>query len=147
MSIKLQLNGFDDLLKEIQKAEGSVDEAAEKCLRKSADIMQETLQNEMRKSNVDSGLINNMPPPEIQKEHGLITARVGYKRGAYDPKNLTDAYKVIFVNYGTPYRSKHGKIMGKTVKRGFIQRAKSKAKKPIQQQQEATLKEILKGLE
>lgn len=147
MSIKLQLNGFDDLLKKIQKSEGNVEKAAEKCIRKSADIMQETLSNEMQKSNVDKGLINNMPPPEIQKEHGLITARVGYKKGAYDPKNLTDGYKVVFVNYGTPYRSKHGKIMGKTVRRGFIQRAKSKAKKPIQQQQEATLKEILKGLE
>lgn len=147
MSIKLQLNGFDDLLKEIQKAEGSVDKAAEKCLRKSADIMQETLKFEMQKSNVDSGLINNMPPPVIEKNHGLITARVGYKKGAYDPTSLTDGYKVVFVNYGTPNRSKHGKILGKTVKRGFIQRAKSKAKKPIQQQQEATLKEILKGLE
>ena len=147
MSIKRKLDGFDDLLKEIQKAEGNVEKATEKCISKSADIMQETLRAEMQKSNVDSGLINNMPPPEIQNEHGLITARVGYKKGAYDPKNLTDAYKVIFVNYGTPYRSKHGKIMGKTVKRGFIQRAKSKAKKPIQQQQEATLKEILKGLE
>lgn len=147
MSIKLQLNGFDDLLKEIQKAEGNVQKATEKCLRKSADIMQETLRAEMQKSNVDSGLINNMPPPVIENDHGLITARVGYKKGAYDPTNLTDAYKVVFVNYGTPYRSKHGKILGKTVKRGFIQRAKRKAKKPIQQQQEATLKEILKGLE
>lgn len=147
MSIKLQLEGFDDLIYKIQKAEGNVEKATEKCLRKSADIQQEILINEMRKSNVDSGLINNMPPPEIQNDYGLITARVGYKKGAYDPTNLTDAYKVIFVNYGTPYRSKHGKIMGKTVKRGFIQRAKRKAKKPIQQQQEATLKEILKGLE
>ena len=143
MSIKMKLTGFDDLLKQIEKAQGNVEKATVQCLKKSADIMQDTLIGEMHKSNVDSDLINEMPPPEIQNDHGLITARVGYSKGPYNPDNLTNGYKVVFVNYGTPYRTKHGKI----AKRGFIQRAKRKAKKPIQQQQENTLKEILKGLE
>lgn len=138
----MKLDGFEQLLKELQKAEGNVEKATEKCLRKSADIMQDTLKAEMVKSNVDSGLINAMPPPEIENNHGLITARVGYKKGAYNPDNLSDGYKVVFLNYGTPHRKKHGKV----VARGFIQKAKRKAKKPIQQQQENTLKEILKGL-
>jgi len=142
LSIKLKLDGFEQLLKEIQKAEGNVDKATEKCLRKSADIMQDTLKSEMTRSNVDGGLINAMPPPEIENDYGLITARVGYKKGAYYPDNLSNGYKVLFLNYGTPHRKKHGKIIA----RGFIQRAKRKAKKPIQQQQENTLKEILKGL-
>jgi len=143
LSIKIKLTGFEELIKEIQKAEGNVEKATTQCLRKSADIMQDTLIGEMQRSNVDGGLIGSMPPPTIENDHGLITAHVGYSKGAYNPKNPSIGYKVVFMNYGTPYRTKHGKIK----KRSFIQRAKRKAKKPIQQQQEDTLKEILKGLE
>ena len=142
MSINLKLEGFDELLKEIEKAQGNVQNATVQCMRQSADIMQNTLKAEMQKADVSSDLIEAMPSPEIENDYGLITARVGYKKGAYDPKNPTDAYKVIFLNYGTPNRSKHGQVKA----RGFIQKAKRKAKKPIQSQQEKTLKEILKGL-
>lgn len=138
----MKLDGFEQLLREIQKAEGNVEKATKTCMQKSAAIMQDTLKSEMQKAKVDGNLINAMPPPEIENNHGLITARVGYKKGAYNPDNLSDGYKVVFLNYGTPHRKKHGKV----VARGFIQKAKRKAKKPIQQQQENTLKEILKGL-
>ena len=148
----MKLDGFEHLLLEIHKAQGNAEKAAVKCMQKSADIMQKTLFEEMVKADIDASvyydyLVDQMPPPEIENDHGLITARVGYKKTPYDPNNLSDFYKVVFINYGTPNRSKHGKIMGKTIRRGFIQRAKRKAKKPIQAQQEATLKEILKGLE
>lgn len=151
MAIRLNLEGFDDLIREIQRAEGNVEKASEKCLEKSADIMQRELKNEMSKANRSGSadfdsLINKMPAPEIEKKHGLITARVGYKKGPYNPDNLSDGYKVLFINYGTPNRTQHGKIEGKSIKLGFIKRAQNKAKKQIQQQQEATLKEILKGL-
>lgn len=142
MSIKLQLNGFDDLLKKIEKAGGSIDTAAESCLKKSASIMEDELKAQMSKANVDSGLINRMPAPSIEKDGNRITARVGYKKGAYNPQNPSDGYEVIFINYGTPHRSKHGKIKA----RGFIANAKKKARPQIKKQQETTLKEILRGL-
>lgn len=147
MSIKLNLNGFDDLLSEIEKAGGTIDDAAQKCLKKSADIMHDELKKQMTAANVDSGLINRMPPPEIEKEGNRHTARVGYKKGAYDPNNPSDGYKVVFLNYGTPHRSAHGKIEdGGKVKLGFIKRAKSKASSKIKKQQAVTLNEILEGL-
>ncbi len=40
MSIKLQLDGFDDLFEQIKKAGGTVDKAAKSCLTQSAQIMQ-----------------------------------------------------------------------------------------------------------
>lgn len=146
MSIKLKLEGFDDLLKQIEKAGGKIESVTTTCLQKSASIMEMELKEEMQKSNVDKGLINAMPHSEIERDYGLITARVGYRKGTYDPNNLSDGYKVVFVNYGTPYRKKHGKIEGKTVRMGFIQRAKSKANKKIKEQQSEALQEILKGL-
>ena len=143
MSIKLKLEGFDDLLKQIESAGGTIDKAVETCLKKSADIMHDELKNQMQKSNVDSDLINRMPAPEIEKNGNRYTARVGYKKGAYNAADSSDGYKVVFANFGTPRRSKHGKQPAK----GFIKKAKSKASKPIKTEQDTTLNEILRGLQ
>ena len=142
MSIKLKLDGFDELLSKIQKAGGSIDSAATACLKNSASIMEAELKTQMSNAGVDSGLISGMPAPQIEQEGNKITARVGYKKGAYNPRDPSDGYKVVFLNYGTPHRSKHGKVKA----RGFIAKAKKNAKKQITKQQEETLNEILKGL-
>ena len=139
MSIKLQLDGFDDLFEQIKTAGGTVEQAADSCLRESAQIMQNELKSQMQKSGVDSGLISRMPSPEIEISGNRFTARVGYKKGAYNPDNLSDGYKVVFINYGTPKRTKHGKIAEK----GFIQRAKGKARPQIKRAQKTTLEKIL----
>lgn len=142
MSIKLKLEGFEEMLREIEKASGSVDKSVKTCLERSAKIMETELKSEMEHSEVKKGLIDRMPESVIENNHGLQTARVGYEKGAYDPKNISDAYKVIFLNYGTPHRQKHGKVKA----RGFIQRAKRKAKSKIYKVQQQTLEDILKGL-
>ena len=143
MSIELKLTGFDDLIREIQKAEGSVKSATKQCMNKSAQVMDAELKAQMQVANVPAHTIAAMPAPEVKEDHGLITAKVGYKKGAYNPDNLSTGYKVVMLNYGTPNRKQHGKVKA----RGFIQKAKRKAKPKIKKEQEATLKDILKGLE
>ena len=142
MSIKLNLDGFDGLLNKIEKAGGTVDSAAKKCLQKSAQIMHDELKTQMQAADVDSDLINRMPPPEVEASGNRHTARVGYKKGTYDPKNPSDGFKVVFANYGTPHRSEHGKQPAK----GFIQKAKKKANAKIKKAQKETLNEIIGGL-
>lgn len=142
MSIKLQLDGFDDLFNQIKKAGGTVDAAAKECLNVSADIMQSELKSQMQAAGVDGGLINRMPAPEVEASGNRYTARVGYKKGAYDPRNPSDGYEVVFINYGTPKRKKHGKIAA----RGFIQKAKKKARPRIKKAQKETLDRIIRGL-
>lgn len=139
MSIKLKLDGFEDLLKQVEEAGGTVERATESCLKQSAHIMYKELKTQMQQSNVDSDLINSMPPPEIEVKGNKYIARVGYKKGAYDQSNPSDGYKVVFLNYGTPNRSKHGKVEA----RGFIQRAKKKANAPIKKAQKETIEKIL----
>ena len=139
MAIKLQLSGFDDLLAQIQEAGGTIDRAAESCLMQSAHIMQNELKSQMKMSGVDNDLIARMPPPEIIKNGNSIVARVGYKKGTYNPNDISDGYKVVFLNYGTPKRAKHGKVEA----RGFIDRAKKKARKQIKKAQKETLQKIL----
>lgn len=145
MSIRLKLEGFEEMLKKIEKAEGSADRATEECLRKSAVIMENELKAQMQaadENNAMSRLIARMPSYSIEKNYGRITARVGYKKGAYDPDNPSDGYKVVFLNYGTPHRSVHGKVAA----RGFIQKAKSRAKPKMYKVQKQTLDDILRGL-
>lgn len=147
MSIRLKLDGFEEMLKKIEKAGGSVDEAVKTCLESSANIMETQLKYEMRDADVPENLIDRMPEAEFENHHGLQSVKVGYRKGTYDPKNLSDGYKVAFLNYGTPRRSKHGKIQeGGKIKLGFIARAKRKAKPKIRKAQEKTLDNILKGL-
>lgn len=135
----LQLKGFDDLFEKIKKAGGSVDAAAESCTRQSAQIMQRELKAQMQAAGVDSDLINAMPPPTIIVKGNNYRAEVGYKKGAYDPSDLSDVYKVVFLNYGTPRRTMNGKVAA----RGFIQAAKKKARPQIKKQQQQTLEKIL----
>lgn len=147
LSIKLKIEGFEDLLKEIEEAGGSINKSCDSAIRQSAQTMQSELKSQMQSANVDSGLVNAMPPPEIEVNGNRFTARVGYKKGAYNPDNLSDGYKVVFLNYGTPNRSKHGKIKnGGKIKLGFIQRAKGRAKPKIKKQQEEAFKKILARL-
>ena len=121
MAIKLKLEGFDDLLSQIEKAGGTIDGATKKCWQESAQIMHNELTAQMTAANVDSELINRMPPPEFESEGNRHTARVGYKKGAYDPNNPSDGYKVVFANYGTPRRSKHGQQPAKRfIEKNFL---------------------------
>lgn len=145
MSIKLNLDGFDETLKKIEKAGGNVDKASRKAMERAADIMQDELKAQMQaadEKNSMSNLIARMPSPTIENDYGRITARVGYKKGAYNPDNLSDGYKAVFINYGTPRRTKHGKVKA----RGFIQKARNRAKPKIRKEQEKILDEILRGL-
>lgn len=147
MSIKLNVNGFEELLKDIEAAGGSIPSACNSAIRGSAQIMQSEIKTEMRSANVPNDLINDMPPFEVETEGNRVTARVGYRKGTYDPNNLSSGYKVVFLNYGTPNRSKHGKIEnGGKIKLGFIQRAKGRAKPKIKKQQKEALNKILERL-
>lgn len=140
--ISLNLNGFDELIRKIDKAGGTINGAVDACMRESAKIQNDKLKETMQKKNVDTGLINRMPPPEIKWEGNSCEARVGYKKGKYDPDNPSDGYKAVFINYGTPHRKEHGKVEA----RGFVKEARKKAMTPIKKKQKETLEGIMKEL-
>lgn len=153
MSIKIEFKGFEDLLNEIKDADGSIDSACESAIRQGAQTMREELKKEMQLSNVPNDLIAQMSPSEIDVEGNRFSARVGYKKGSYDPDNLSAGYKVLFLNYGTPNRRIHGKIkegstmkQGGTLRLGFIQRAKKSAAPKIRKAEKAALNKILERL-
>lgn len=140
--ITLKFEGFEELLKDIEAAGRTMNSAVDSCMKQSAQIAEKELKTQMRKTQVPDKLTNAMPPPEIEWDGNQCFARVGYKKGAYDPKNPSDAYKVIFLNYGTPHRQKYGHVKA----RGFIDKAKKNAFRQIKKEQKATLEKILERL-
>lgn len=143
MSIKIKFKGFEDTIQRIKNAGGSVDKAVETCMKQSADIVDAELKSQMQAAAVPAQLITAMSPPRVFRDGNTFVAKVGYEKGEFDPKNPSDAYKIVFLNYGTPKRMKHGKVKA----RGFIQKARRKALPKVKKQQEQMLNEILARLE
>lgn len=142
MAIKIKIEGFEKLLNDIEAAGGSIDKASNSAIKASAQIMQNELKAQMRSVDADAGLIAAMPPFEVESNGNRFSARVGYRKGSYNPNNPSDGYKVVFLNYGTPHRRKHGQERA----RGFIQVAKKKARPKIKKTQEAAFNKILERL-
>lgn len=137
--IKVDLKGFSDMVEQIEAAGGDVARATDSCMRQCAQIMHAELKAEMKSTGVDDGLTNRMPQPEIEVNGNRYTSKVGYKMGNYNPDDPSDGYKAAFWNFGTPNRTKHGKV----APHGYIARAKKTAAPKIKKTQKQTLEKIL----
>lgn len=148
MSIKINLQGFEELYDRLNRAGKNADAEVDKCIHACTDVMQAEMKAQMQSAQVDPALISRMPPPTVEKSGNRYTGRVGYKKGTYNPAAPSDGYKIVFLNYGTPRgrKTKSGADRGEIKARGFIKRTKSRAKAKIKKLQEETKNEILKGL-
>lgn len=140
--IKLNLKGFDKLLEQIQEAGGNVDKATERAIDKSVDVVSQELHNACNSAGVPSSVSSEIKSERAKWTGNRCSARVGWRLGTYNPKNLSQGFKAIFLNYGTPRRKEHGKITA----RNFIATAKKASKPKLRKIQKETLDEILKGL-
>lgn len=137
----LRLDGFDGLIKEIEKAGGKIDNAVEKASKAGAAELESSLKAECAADGVPASVSGEIRV-EYERSGNAHKTRAGWEMGAYNPDNLSAGFKALFLNYGTPNRTKHGKVKA----RGFITRAKKKSKKKIKAAQQGALDEILKGL-
>lgn len=139
--ITIKLEGFEGLLNDIEAAGRSMESAVESCLKENAQTVDKELRTQLKNVS-ESDLAAKMPAPIIEREGNQVSAFVGFHKGAYNPKNPSDGYKALFLNYGTPYRKKHGQESA----RGFITKAKQNSVKVIRRQQKQTLTKILARL-
>lgn len=129
----LKIKGFAEFVEKLQAAEKEIKPAVTECMRESALVQEQELKKKMTASGVDSGLINRMPPSTIDWEGNRCEAKIGYSKGAYNPADISDGYKAVFLNYGTP----------RITPRNFIAPAKKSARPKIKKAQEAALQRIL----
>lgn len=154
---------FTPLLEKIQKAGGDVESATWNAARKGARVMYDELKAEAAKSGVPASVTDAITfQAERDAGGNRFACKVGWRMGEYDPRNPSVAYKAVFLNYGTPRRTVKADKMrlniggefktlgmnrGYITGRGFIGRAKKKARPKIKKTQEECLHEILKGLQ
>lgn len=153
------LQGFTELLEEIQKAGGSIDSATEKAVIESENVIEQSLKSACSSAGVPAS-ISGAIDKELHKNGNVYSGSVGWTLGAYDPRNPSTGYKAVFLNYGTARRmAKTGRrhlINGKWVTlhesrgaiapRGFIEAGKRQSKAKVKAIQKQTFEEILKGL-
>lgn len=139
---------FSGLLEKIRAAEGDVEAAAWTAAKKGAKIMYDELQTQCDASGVPQNIKSGITfQAERDGKGNRFACKVGWRVPAYDPKNPSVAHKAIFLNYGTPHRyTEGGADRGFVDGKGFIGRAKKKARPKIKKEQEAALREILEGL-
>lgn len=159
--IRISVN-FSDLLEKIQEAEGDIEAATWEAARKGAKVMRDQLIEECNASGVPSSVSNAITfSAERDSSGNRFACNVGWRMGEYNPDNPSVGHKAVFLNYGTPRREVktggvHVSVNGKWVTlgrdrgyidaKGFIGRAKKKARPKIKKAQKECLKNILKGL-
>lgn len=138
----LTLKGFDKLLQQIQEAGADVDKAVVKAMEESVDIVYSDLQEEAHAVGVPDSVTQAIKKDPVKSDGNYISGAVGWKLGQYNPRNLSQGYKAVFMNYGAVRKNR-----GTIAARGFIAAAKEKSKKNVKAVQRKTFNEIIKGLE
>lgn len=156
--ISVKVN-FDSLLEKIAEAQGDAEAATWEAARAGARALYNELQAECAASGVPASVSGAITMQAERDSSGnRFACKVGWRVPEYNPANLSPAYKAIFINYGTPHRytkaetarvningefrtigSDRGRIDG----RGFIGRAKKKARPKIKAAQKEALVNIL----
>lgn len=158
--IKLNLKGFEEMLEQIEAAGGKAETAARATVTECAKVVETELHAACDAAGVPASVSSEIGV-DITSNGNRISAKVGWKKGSFDPNNLSAGYKAVFLNYGTPRRSvktsgKHARIDGdwKTLgrnrgaitERGFIQAARDASRPKVRKIQKQKLDEILRGL-
>lgn len=149
--IKINLKGFDKMLAEIQEAGKDVSAAAKKAVRESAQVVEDELRSAADASGVPSDITRKIRK-KTTTEGDRFEAEVGWELNGYDPKNPSEGYKAIFLNYGTVRRQTakgyiRGAITKRTPDQQFIHRAKKAARPKVRKLQQEILKKALGDLE
>lgn len=124
MAVKLNIYGFDEILKRMRDIGGNVDDAAKKTTHKIAPIARRYLVDECSKSKVPSQITSAIAI-RYQDGNNIHSCDIGWRKGSYDPDNLSTGYKALILNYGTVRRRTH-----KGLYRGWLSRPYKTRKKP-----------------
>ena len=145
---KLILTGFDEMLEKIQRAQGKIEQAAEKGLKAGAEALTRQYEDEAKKSGASADEINALvKSPKVTKSGNIFSVDAGFKLGTYNANNPSGGYIAMFRNYGTIKRqTKAGANRGAVSAAGFIQRAEKRASSKVKKAEKQALQEILEDL-
>lgn len=145
---KLELKGFNEFIQDLQDAGGNIDKQGKECFEQCARETEAQLRAKAKASGLDQKLLNKMNSKTTQNTSaGIWDFETGWEKGKLNSKKISDGYKVLFYNYGTPKRyTKKGANRGKEAKTNFIANAKRAAAKRCKKIQKDFLANVTKGL-
>lgn len=151
IKINVQLKGFDRMLEKIQEAEGNIHESAMKASEAGIQAMHDALKDAVLSSpvSVDTQvkMLESLRPPVTINYGNLYWSSVGFKMGAYDPKNPSGGYIAVFNEFGTKQRkTKEGQGTGKIPAMNTIIPAIKQARPAIRKAQQKVLDDVLNTL-
>lgn len=146
--IKVEFTGFEDLIKEIEKANGKIDDAVVKATNAAADVVYNELHTQAAAAGVPASITNEIKKTPAKMQNNICMAAVGWELGEYNPADPSAGYKALLRNYGTPKarRTRTGENRGTLTATHFIRKTKRRSKKRVVEVQEAALNDTLKGL-
>lgn len=142
------LKGFDEYIQALTDAGKSIDKEGKQCFVQCAKEVNTALKSYATKAGLPAKLKNGIKSETILNDGaGIWHYETGWKKGKPNYKKLSDAYKVLFYNYGTPKRTtKKGQNRGKEKATYFISNAKRSAMRKCKKIQKDFLADITKGL-
>ena len=132
------------LLKTLAKYQGDVIAKTEECVEKSARIYESELRS-LASQHLDSDIVSDITV-SFEKNEFEMGTRIGWtKNEEFNPDHVTNVYKAIFANYGTPKRfTKAGAERGSIDSTGFLKQAKENVKDTIHKLQKDIIKQANK---
>lgn len=152
IKINVQLKGFDRMLEKIQDANGNLHDSAMQASQAGIQVMHDALKDAVQSSPVTQDtkdkMLESLRPPVTINYGNLYWSSVGFKMGAYDPKNPSGGYIAVFNEFGTKQRkTKDGQGTGKIDAMNTILPAIKEALPAVRKAQKQVLDDILKTLE
>ena len=153
MALKLTLKGFENYLVQLRTAGKDVEKIAEKALKESGDILYASLVKNTKGSGLSEDTIRKMEEtlqkPTIYKDYlgdkiSKVSVELGYRKGDYDPDDLSGGYVALFNEYGTVERyTEEHENRGKLAERSFTRRAIKQSSGRIRKVQKEIIEEGL----
>lgn len=154
MALRLTLRGFENYLAQLKDAGADVERIAEKALKESGDILYKSLVENTKGSGLNEDTIRKMEEslqkPTIYKDYlgdriSKVTCELGYRKGKYDPDDLSGGYVALFNEYGTVERhTEQGADRGKLAERQFTRRAIKQTSNRIRKTQQSIIEDGLR---
>lgn len=142
------LKGFDEYIQALTDAGKSIDKEGKQCFLECTKEVSTALLKYSTKAGLPSKLKKSIKSETVLNDNaGVWYYETGWQKGKPNYKKLSDAYKVLFYNYGTPRRTtKKGQNRGQEKATYFISNAKRSAARSCKKIQKNFLADITKGL-
>lgn len=151
VGIKLDFDEFEKLIRAVAETEENADKWAKKYAYSLANDAVSNFYEKAKEKGVHDDITKELGA-KVTGSHGTYHVASGFELGTYNPKNLSQGYKAVFLNYGAARGGEEaretlkGLNRGTLPKLGFIDAANKQTKKDAEELKKIIYNEMMKEL-